>query len=140
MYDDPAAPSEIAERLNMSVQSVSYHLENLSEAGIIQVADTMYSEKGKEMKIYAPADNPVVLFVGTENRKHGLRDVIKRLLGATGLVFLGSVLLYIYRGFGVATGGDTSPLKDLLATPGFEFLLGGLFMLLLVTSWWRWNT
>ena len=85
----------------MSVQNVSYHLDNLEDAGVVEVADTRYSEKGKEMNLYAPADDPVVVFVGTEERKAGFLSLLKRLVGATGLLLLGSVLLYIYHGFGL---------------------------------------
>lgn len=139
IYDDPAPSSEIADRLGMSLQSVSYHLENLSDAGIIRVADTQYSEKGKEMKIYAPAEDPVVLFVGTEDRRMGFLDVFKRLVGATGLLLLGSIYLYISGAFGAADSSDDSIIEGVFATPGVEFLLGGLFILLLVTIWWSWT-
>jgi DNA-binding transcriptional ArsR family regulator len=62
LYNDPAPPSELADRLDMSVQNVSYHLKNLRDAGLVEVADTRYSEKGKEMKVYAPVDTPMVCF------------------------------------------------------------------------------
>lgn len=140
IYDDPAPPSELADRLDISLQNVSYHLDNLEDAGVVQVADTRYSQKGKEMNVYAPADDPVVVFVGTEERKTGFLDLLKRLVGATGLLFLGSVLLYIYQGFGVGAGGGEEPLLQvLLSIPGLEFLFGGLFILALVVLWWVWN-
>ena len=140
IWDEPAPPSVLANRLDMSVQNISYHLDNLEDAGVVQVTDTRYSEKGKEMEVYAPADDPVVVFVGTETRKTGFIDLLKRLVGATGLLLLGSVLLYMYHGFGLgAGGGDESGIRSLLSVPGFEFLLGGLFILGLVVFWWQWN-
>ncbi len=51
IYEDPAVPSELAERLDMTLQRVSYHLDKLEEAGMIRVAGTRYSAKGQEMKI-----------------------------------------------------------------------------------------
>ena len=140
VYDEPAPPSALADRLDMSLQNVSYHLENLSDAGIIQVADTIYSEKGKEMDVYAPADDPVVVFVGTEERKTGFVDLLKRLVGATGILFLGAICIYIYHGFGAGAGGvDESAVEALLAVPGVEFLLGGFVVLGLVVLWWGWD-
>ena len=140
IYHEPAPPSALAKRLDMSVQNVSYHLDNLEDAGVVEVADTRYSEKGKEMNLYAPADDPVVVFVGTEERKAGFLSLLKRLVGATGLLLLGSVLLYIYHGFGLgAGGGDESGIRSLLSVPEFEFLLGGLFILGLMAFWWRWS-
>lgn len=140
IYDEPATPSDLADRLNLSLQNVSYHLDNLEDAGVVRVADTRYSEKGKEMNVYAPADDPVVVFVGTEERKTGFLDLLKRLVGATGVLFLGSALLYIYQGFGVGAGGREEPLlQELLSVPGLEFLFGGVFVLALVALWWVWN-
>jgi DNA-binding transcriptional ArsR family regulator len=140
IYDEPAPPSALAERLDLSLQNVSYHLDNLEDAGIVEVADTRYSEKGKEMNVYAPADDPVVVFVGTEERKTGFLDLLRRLVGATGLLFVASVFLYLYQGFGRPGGaGDEPALLTLLSIPGMEFLFGGLFVLALGVLWWAWS-
>lgn len=140
IYDESAPPSELADRLDISLQNVSYHLDNLEEAGVVRVADTRYSEKGREMNVYAPADDPVVVFVGTEERKTGFRDLLKRLVGATGLLFVISSLLFAFQAFGRPGGaGDELTILELLSFPGLEFLLGGLFVLGLVVLLWVWN-
>lgn len=140
IYDESAPPSELADRLDISLQNVSYHLDNLEEAGVVRVADTRYSEKGREMNVYAPADDPVVVFVGTEERKTGFRDLLKRLVGATGLLFVISALLFAFQAFGRPGGaGDELTILELLSFPGLEFLLGGLFVLGLVVLLWVWN-
>lgn len=137
IYNDPAPPSELADSLGMSVQNISYHLDNLADANLVRVAGTRYSEKGAEMKVYAPASDPTVVFVGTDERKRGFFDVLKRLVGASGLLFVGSVLLYVYQGFGLGAGGaDESLLRTALSIPGVEFLLGGTFVLVLTGLWW----
>ncbi|WP_211609165.1 ArsR/SmtB family transcription factor [Halogranum amylolyticum] len=137
IYDEPAPPSELATRLDLSVQNVSYHLDRLHDIGLVQVADTRYSEKGKEMNVYAPADNPVVMFVGTEKRTTGFRNLLKRLVGATTLLSLVSAFLFIFQAFGRPGGaGDGTTIIDLLSFPGLEFLLGGLFILGLFFLWW----
>ena len=140
IYDESAPPSELADRLDISLQNVSYHLDNLEEAGVVRVADTRYSEKGREMNVYAPADDPVVVFVGTEERKTGFRDLLKRLVGATGFLFVISSLLFAFQAFGRPGGaGDELTILELLSFPGLEFLLGGLFVLGLVVLLWVWN-
>ena len=140
IYDESAPPSELADRLDISLQNVSYHLDNLEEAGVVRVADTRYSEKGREMNVYAPADEPVVVFVGTEERKTGFRDLLKRLVGATGFLFVISSLLFAFQAFGRPGGaGDELTILELLSFPGLEFLLGGLFVLGLVVLLWVWN-
>lgn len=64
LYEDPATQSELADRLDTSLQNVNYHLGNLVEAGLVEVVDQWYSEKGREMDVYAPDGSPLVLVVG----------------------------------------------------------------------------
>src|SRR6056297_3206614 len=67
LYDDPATPSSLAEEADTSIQNVRYHLERLADADLVEVADTVYSEKGREMKVYAPAAKPLVVFAGGDD-------------------------------------------------------------------------
>jgi len=90
--------------------------------------------------VYAPADDPVVMFVGTEDRKTGFLDLLKRLVGATGLLLVISAFLFAFQAFGRPGGaGDGLTILELLSFPGLEFLLGGLFVLGLVVLLWVWN-
>ncbi|UWG47566.1 Transcriptional regulator containing HTH domain,ArsR family [Halanaeroarchaeum sp. HSR-CO] len=57
----PRAASEIAKSVNQSVQNVSYHLDRLCEAELITAIDTWYSEKGREMTVYALATEQLVV-------------------------------------------------------------------------------
>lgn len=82
LHEDPATPSKLAERVDTSLQNTQYHLEKLEEADIIEVVDTAYSAKGREMKVYAPANQPLVVFAGGENESTGLKAALTRLLGA----------------------------------------------------------
>ncbi|MFC6725415.1 ArsR/SmtB family transcription factor [Halobium palmae] len=52
---EPATATEISERTGTSVQNVGYHLSRLTEAELVTVAGTRYSEKGREMAVYAAA-------------------------------------------------------------------------------------
>lgn len=98
IYDDPGTPSQIADRLDMSIQKVSYHLEKLEDEELISVAGTRYSEKGQEMKVYEPPEDPLVLFVGTRERKDSLRALVKRLLPTIGILALASVAVQRFLG------------------------------------------
>lgn len=64
LYRDPATQSELADRAGTSIQNVSYHLDNLVDAGLVAVVDQWYSEKGREMDVYAPEGSSLVLVVG----------------------------------------------------------------------------
>jgi DNA-binding transcriptional ArsR family regulator len=110
IYQDPGTPSEIADRLDMSIQKVSYHIEKLEDQDLISVAGTQYSEKGQEMTVYQPPDDPTVLFVGTEERKRSLTTMVKRLLPVVGVVALGSLVIEQLFGEGlVPTFGAGAP-------------------------------
>src|SRR6056297_390942 len=89
LHDDPATPSQLSDRVDTSLQNVQYHLGNLEEADLVQPVDTIYSEKGREMTVYAPTDQPLVLFAGREEETTGLKDALSRLLGVT--VLLGAI-------------------------------------------------
>ena len=45
--------TEITDRLAIPLTTAKYHIENLLDAGLISVAETKYSVKGREIKIYS---------------------------------------------------------------------------------------
>jgi len=77
LNETPATASQIADRLDQSVQNVHYHLEKLESAGVIEVTDTCYSEKGREMSVYVVAEDPTLLFLGTEDDRPSLKRAFK---------------------------------------------------------------
>jgi DNA-binding transcriptional ArsR family regulator len=109
LFEDPATPSEIAERIDTSVQNVNYHLTNLEDAGLVEAIDTRYSEKGNEMTVYGPATDPLV-FVGNRD----LRPRVQRSLAdvVAGLGILGVAGLFVQWGaeqlFGAGSGAGTA--------------------------------
>ncbi|MDY7083233.1 MAG: helix-turn-helix domain-containing protein [Halobacteria archaeon] len=81
LHENEATPSEIADGIDTTLQNARYHLENLENAGLINVVDTRYSPKGREMKVYAPSDDTLIVFPGREEEATGLRDALTRLFG-----------------------------------------------------------
>jgi len=118
VYEEPGTPSELADRLDMSIQKVSYHLEKLEDEELITVAGVQYSEKGQEMNVYEPPDDPLVLFVGTRERKQSLRSLVRRVLPVVGILTAASVMLQLLLGqfpiqFGSSgAGGDAGTAGD----------------------------
>lgn len=92
LHREPATPSDLAERVDTSLQNVHYHLEKLQSAGLIEASGTQYSEKGREMTVYAPANDPIVL-VGDRSAGGELRDLLDRWAGA--IVVLAAVSLLV---------------------------------------------
>ena len=61
LSSEPKTASEIAESVGQSVQNVSYHLDRLCDAELVRPIETWYSEKGREMTVYALAMEQLVV-------------------------------------------------------------------------------
>jgi len=164
VHDEPSTPSELADRVDTSIQNAQHHLRKLEDAEVIEAADTVYSEKGREMTVYAPADRPLVVFAGDEDDTTGLKDALSRLVGAVGALALLSLAVQQAFGDGVGalfeggplgggdgaaetTGGDATlysadavqrGAETAASTipPGVLFFAGGGLVLALGFAWW----
>lgn len=148
LHQEPLTASELSDSVDTSVQNVRHHLENLQDAGLVRIAGTRYSVKGREMNVYEPADDSLVVCVGggTEDRS-ALIDSLKGIVGVAALLGVASLLVQWL--FGLAVGGietpgsvprvpndpgtTTGPLVGLL-DPGVAFLAGGLLVLVAVVA------
>ncbi|EMA62697.1 ArsR/SmtB family transcription factor [Halorubrum lipolyticum] len=92
LHDEPATKSELADAVDTSLQNVQYHLSKLDGADLVDVVDTTYSEKGREMDVYAAADEPLVLFAGGSEESGGIKSALMRLLGGYGVIGLAAVV------------------------------------------------
>lgn len=162
IHDEPAPPSKLADRLDMSLQRVHYHLQNLEAAGVVEIVDTIYSEKGREMNVYAPAHGPIVVFAGDDRAGDDLRQALSSLLGAVGILAVASLFVQQVWGGGIADlfGGSSSPESDVEVSftgqaadqgravsdaastvePGILFFAGGLLVVALAFGFWYWRT
>jgi DNA-binding transcriptional ArsR family regulator len=155
LHDEPAAPSELADRVDTSLQNAQYHLGKLEAAGAVEVVDTVYSEKGREMKLYGPTDRPLVVVAGGSDETASLQTALAGLLSGLGVVGLLAVLVqYLVREPAAdQTGGDAvmmsaeraTPVAEaaggleplaLLSEPGALFFLGGVAALLVGFAVW----
>lgn len=124
LHDKPATASDLAEIAETSIQNVRYHLDKLAAAGLVEVVDTWYSERGREMKVYAPADSSLVLVSGGGSPETTLRDLLTHLTGGIGVLALASVLFDRVarpRGGsasrdGMAPGNETTPTTTVTRT------------------------
>ncbi|MFT4884879.1 MAG: DNA-binding transcriptional ArsR family regulator [Natronomonas sp.] len=106
LHDDPAPPGELADRVDTSLQNAQYHLEKLEDAGAIEVVGTAYSEKGREMNVYGPADSPLVIFAGEQERASGLRAALSRLFGGFLALAVGAVAIQELFGRSLLRAGE----------------------------------
>jgi len=110
LHQAPQTASDLADVTETSVQNVQYHLEKLLEADLVEVVDTWYSERGSEMKVYAPQDESLVLFAGRDKQR-SLRSLLNRFIGVLGVLvptsaFAGWVTSRSDSGIGGLLGGD----------------------------------
>jgi predicted transcriptional regulator len=61
LAETPLSTSAIAKRLDIPLTTAQYNMEKLIEAGLAKVDKTKYSEKGREVKLYAPARRFIVI-------------------------------------------------------------------------------
>lgn len=64
LRSEPLTASAIAKAVDTTIQNVRYHLDRLSEAGLIEAVETWYSEKGREMTVYALTTEELVVQFG----------------------------------------------------------------------------
>ncbi|MFB6137846.1 MAG: ArsR/SmtB family transcription factor [Halobacteriaceae archaeon] len=146
LHEEPATPSELADRADTSLQNTQYHLEKLGAADLVAVCGTRYSSKGREMKVYAPADGPLVLLPEPdERRRETLRETLRSLLGAVAGLAVVAVAVQVLLG-GSSGGGTTGPSIQSAEggaagglPPGAVFLLGGLLVVALVAAVTLWR-
>lgn len=92
LHDEPATTSDLADVADTSLQNVRYHLDKLAAAGLIEITDTWYSEQGREMKVYAPANTSLVMMTGENPPEATLRNLLKNLFGGIGILAIVSIL------------------------------------------------
>jgi DNA-binding transcriptional ArsR family regulator len=147
LEEHPATASELADTVSTSLQNVRHHLGNLQEAGLVEVAGTRYSVKGREMKVYAPTQDSLVV-VGSDADKERFLDSLDRLVGLVAVLALGAFAVQRAFGTGVvdlggpgtaprvgdSVGEAAGPILGLVS-PGVAFLAGGLLVVALLAAW-----
>ncbi len=91
LHNQPQTASDLAEVTDTSVQNIQYHLEKLTDVELVEVVDTWYSERGSEMKVYAPQDESLVLFAGRD-KQSAFKRLVDRFAGVFALLVPPSIL------------------------------------------------
>ncbi|RLG36616.1 ArsR/SmtB family transcription factor [Candidatus Alkanophaga liquidiphilum] len=103
LTEAPLSASEVAGRLGLPLTTVQYNVNKLLDAGLVRVERTKYSEKMREVKIYAPARKFVVIVPAqAKDDKKSVIEALKRYLGL------------------LSAAGIAALLLDLAATPKLE--------------------
>jgi len=89
LAEHPKSLTEITERLSIPLTTAKYHTENLLEAGLISVAETRYSVKGREIKIYSLTNQLLIVAPRTSN----VRSLLLKYASLFCIVILGTLAL-----------------------------------------------
>lgn len=144
LHDDPRPVSRLAEDVDMSIPSVNYHVENLVEAGLVTEVDTWYSDRGNEMTVYGPTDDPLV-FVGSRDNSDLVRTATTRVGAALVGIVVASLLvqwlvtdvLPSLSGGGVRKAASAGTVEVVSPVPpGMLFFSGATFVLALALAVW----
>ncbi|VVB89794.1 Helix-turn-helix domain protein [uncultured archaeon] len=95
LADAPLSASNISERLQAPLTTITYNLENLESVGLVKIERTKYSEKGREVKIYAPVKKLIVVVPEKTDRK-SVVDVIRKYMGVILAAVLASSLVEFF--------------------------------------------
>jgi DNA-binding Lrp family transcriptional regulator len=91
----PLSASDIAERLQFPLTTIVYNLENLEKVGLIRIEKIKYSEKGREVKIYAPVRKLIVVVPEKTDRK-SITDILRKYVGVVlAAVFASSLIEFL---------------------------------------------
>jgi DNA-binding transcriptional ArsR family regulator len=87
LADGPKSLTDISDRLSLPMNTAKYHVENLLGAGIISVADTKYSVKGREVKLYSLTNQLLIV----APRRSDIRSMLLKYASLFGIVAVASV-------------------------------------------------
>ncbi|MCK4269883.1 MAG: helix-turn-helix transcriptional regulator [Methanogenium sp.] len=83
--------SEISDTLGLPMTSVKYHMENLLDAGMIEIVREKYSEKGREVKVYGVCNQIIIMSPGTKN----IKSLLLKYISLFGIILLATVMISV---------------------------------------------
>ncbi|MCX6697939.1 MAG: winged helix-turn-helix domain-containing protein [Methanoregula sp.] len=100
--------TEITERLAIPLTTAQYHIENLLDAGLISVAATRYSVKGREIKYYALTNQLLIV----ASKRSDVRSLLLKYASLFGIVIFGSLAITLVSPLmTIQSGINTAPMQ-----------------------------
>ncbi|MDD1715716.1 MAG: helix-turn-helix domain-containing protein [Methanolinea sp.] len=95
--------TDLAESLKIPMGTVKYHIENLLDAGLLEVRERKYSVKGREVKVYGLKDQLLIVAPKVQN----IRSILLKYASLFGIIGLASLAAYSFLPLVARTGGET---------------------------------
>ena len=86
----PKTASDLTDLLNIPMGTLKYHIDNLLEAGLIEIAETRYSVKGREVKVYALRDQLLIV----APKVASVRSILLKYASLFAIVVLASMAMF----------------------------------------------
>ncbi len=90
--DGQKSATDITGSLDLPMSTVKYHLDNLLDAGLVEVVETKYSIKGREIKVYALRDQLLIVAPRMQN----VRSLLLKYGSLFAIVALASLAGFFY--------------------------------------------
>lgn len=90
---EDSTETEISKHLNLPISTVHYNLQHLLKAGIIEVEEFHYSEKGKEVNHYKLANKYIIIAPKTT---YGIKEKLRSILPVSLLALVGAGFIQMY--------------------------------------------
>lgn len=92
LAEKEATETELAEKLDVPISTVHYNLKHLTDAGLVDVDEFHYSEKGREVNHYKLANKYVIIapksIFGIKEKLKSILPVVLITVAAAGLLSL----------------------------------------------------
>jgi len=105
--------SEISESLDQPITTVKYNVENLLDAGMIDIVRTRYSEKGRIVKVYGIRDQVVIVSPGRAD----VKSLLMKYASLFALIAVASLVLAGIAPLFSGMSGDMQTSEDALLSP-----------------------
>lgn len=89
LSEDELTLSELSERLGQPITTLKYQIENLLDAGLVDIVRTRYSEKGRVVKVYGVRQQVVIM----SPAKADLRSVLLKYASLFALIICATLVL-----------------------------------------------
>ncbi len=112
----PLTSSEVARQMAIPITTASYHIENLLDAGLLEVMETRWSEKGREVKVYGLANQVLIIAPPVSD----LRSVLQKYAALFSVIIFASLSLATFLPLVLPLGGF-SPAQRVATENGEKF-------------------
>lgn len=90
LSDGPKTASDLTGILDVPMGTLKYHIENLLDAGLIEIRETRYSVKGREVKVYALRDQLLIV----APKVTSIRSILVRYTSLFAIVAIASMAMF----------------------------------------------